>query len=121
MKVDEFKPLTKSAIRSLLESRHSRRESADGPDKRRLPRWALPGQVEIWVPEQDGSEVHNVGDIRELNEIGVGVQCGLKIEPGQVIFIAIHQPEASFHGKAIVRHCTPHSTGYHVGLEFECA
>ena len=120
MNVDEFQPLTKTAIRTLLEARQSGKEVLNEQDKRRLPRWPFPGKAELWLVKQDGSEPLVIGEIHELNEMGAGIRCGLRIEPGQVVTIAIHQPEASFHGTAVVRHCTAYSTGYQVGLEFEC-
>ena len=50
---------------------------------------------------------------------GIGIRADEALTPGVQLGIAVHEPEASFHGRAVVRHCTDTGQGYHiVGLEF---
>ena len=118
MNDEEFLPLTRSTIHDLLEARRSGERETKHEEKRRSPRWSFPGQVELWIPREDAPRTHFLGVVHELNETGVGVRCGSRVDPDQVITVAIHQPEASFYGSATVRHCTPCSPGYLIGLEF---
>lgn len=118
MDADEIVPLTAEAIKDLLEARRGGQAGTSEPDKRRLPRWAFPGAVEIWVPTGRGDERHVLGVCHNLTEHGVGVRVEETIEVGATLPIAVHQPERSFHGKGIVRHCTPRGEGYLAGLEF---
>jgi hypothetical protein len=119
MDADEIYPLSRDAIRNLLQARQSD-ETDSGPlGKRRLPRWPFPGTIELWLPTPGGREEHMLGTLRDLSETGVGMRGDVEVKTGQVLSIAVHQPEASFHGQATVRHCTAHGTGYYVGLEFK--
>ena len=116
MDADEILPLTRETVTRLLESRRS---SEGSPElaKREVPRWAFPGAVELWVPKR-GAEVHTLGVCQNLGERGVGVRCDEALKVGTTLPVAIHQPEASLHGKGIVRHCTPRGSGFLVGIEF---
>lgn len=118
MDADEIVPLTRDAIKELLRLRAG---GDDGGElgRRQLPRWPFPGAVEIWVPDAEGREVHVIATLHDMGEGGVGVRSDVRLEPGSTLNIAVHQPEASFHGQATVRHCTRRRTGYHVGMEFK--
>lgn len=118
MDADEIVPLTRDAVRRLLASRSENAPTPGAPGKRLAPRWPFPGAVEIWVPAQNGPEAHVIATLHDLSESGVGVRSDVKLEPGQVHSIAVHQPELSLHGQATVRHCTPRRTGYHIGMQF---
>ena len=118
MDADEIVPLTAEAIKDLLENRGPQQDETRGGDKRRVPRWAFPGAVEIWVPQEGGGESYFLGVCHNLTASGVGVRCDQTMDIGATMAIAIHQPERSFHGRGIVRHCTPRGKGYLVGFEF---
>ena len=118
MDADEIVPLTRDAIRRLLESRRADAADPSAPGKRQTPRWPFPGAVEIWVPAGERPETHVLATLHDLSEAGVGVRSDVKLEPGTVHAIAVHQPEMSLHGHATVRHCTPRRSGYHVGMQF---
>jgi hypothetical protein len=115
---DEIVPLTAEAIKNLLEARRGPKDETEGHEKRRAPRWAFAGAVEIWVPDEGGAERHVLGVCHNLTEGGVGVRLDETLDIGARLGIAVHQPEKSLHGKGIVRHCTPRGKGYLVGFEF---
>lgn len=119
MDADEIFPLSREAIRTLLENRRAADAEPGDLRRRRLPRWPFPGAVEMWVPTPEGREEHILGTLHDLSEGGVGLRSDVMLEPGQTLAVAIHQPEASFHGKAIVRHATKRASGYYIGMEFQ--
>ena len=120
MKADEFVALSRHAVEQLLAQRASTRIAApDGrPERRRHARWAFPAQVELWLAQPDGHEEHLLATCHDLSVGGVGVSCDRDLPIGLTIPIAIHQPEVTFHGHAIVRRCMRGPGGYLVGLEF---
>jgi hypothetical protein len=115
---DEIVPLTAEAIKELLDTRRGIQDGTQGRGKRRGPRWAFPGAVEIWLPDGQGGERYLLGVCHNLTEVGIGVRCDEAVEIGATLAIAIHQPERSFHGRGLVRHCTPRGKGHLVGFEF---
>ena len=119
MKLDEIQPLTPDRVADLVQARCGGNVKAATSCKRRKTRWPCRGNVELWLPRPGGPAEHVIGYLRELSEAGAGIRTKNEIEPGQVLSIAIHQPEASLYGKAIVRHCTHRPDGCHVGVEFE--
>jgi len=116
--VKEFIPLNRNTIAKLIENRWADDSGGNGKKRRRMERWPFPGQLQIWITDAAGEEVMLFGTCHNLNENGVGVTCERHVEPGQRVPIAIHQPEATFHGDGVVRHCTPTGSEYFVGIEF---
>lgn len=119
----EIYPLNRQTLGDMLARRGSSEGELNGaaakPGGRRAARWPFPGTVELWLPTPDGFERHQLATSHDLSVDGIGLRCDEKIEPGMELAIAIHEPEASFHGRAIVRHCTPDRRGgYVVGMEF---
>jgi hypothetical protein len=49
---------------------------------------------------------------------GVGLRCDEPLSPGLELAIAVHEPEVSLHGRAVVRHCTGMRGDYLIGVEF---
>jgi hypothetical protein len=119
MDADEIVPLTREALRNLLASRLQTGQAAEELARRRLPRWPFPGAVELWVADPGGPDKHIIATLHDLSEGGVGVRCDVTVAAGTTLPIAVHQPEISFHGHAMVRHCTPRGRGYLLGLEFQ--
>lgn len=116
--VKEFVPLNRATIAKLIENRQARDAGVSGRKRRRLARWPFPGQLQLWVRNAAGEEIQLFGTCHNLNENGIGVNCERHIEPGTRVPIAIHQPEATYHGEGVVRHSTPSGAEYFVGIEF---
>lgn len=118
MDVSEISPLTQAAVAQLLNSRMAKHGEDVDVCRRRAVRWSFPGTVELWVPGPDGEEYELATSVN-LSTTGVGLRLDHAIPPGTRLGIAIHEPEVSFHGRAVVRHCTEVEDGHHLaGLEF---
>lgn len=118
MATSEILPLTTQAIATLLKQRRAGEALKGGGDRRRMPRWPFPGTAELWIPGENGVEYHVVATSLNLSVSGIGVRCDEALKPGLELSVAIHEPEASFHGRAVVRHCTAIENEYLMGLEF---
>ena len=71
----------------------------------------------MWVRNRAGEEMELLATCHNLNSWGIGVICELMLEEGTQLPIAIHQPEATYHGTGVVRHCTSSDGEYFVGIE----
>jgi len=119
MDVAEICPLTEETILNLLKSRGAFAHMHTGSGRRQAERWPFPGTIELWIPDELGFHRHALGTCLDMSLDGAGVRCDDSLPVGLELDIAIHQPEASFHGRALVRHCTSTARGDHmVGLEF---
>jgi hypothetical protein len=117
MDVSEICPLTQSAVAQLLTSRMAALGDLDAC-RRSAVRWSFPGTVELWIPGPCGEEYELATSVN-LSTTGVGLRLDQGIAAGTKLGIAIHEPEVSFHGRAVVRHCTEIEEGHHLaGLEF---
>ena len=117
MNVSEICELTVQSISALLAQRHQ--PAANGKGCRRDGmRRAFPSTVELWVPDANGHEQYMLATSLNLGDRGIGVCSDVELEPGLRVGIAIHEPEATLHGQAIVRHCSPTRHGFRVGFEF---
>lgn len=111
-------PLTEAAITALLKSRQVA-EPASGPDGRRhAARWPFPGTVELWIPDENGVEWHRLATTLNMSVEGTGIRCDESLPIGLELALAMHEPEMSLHGRAVVRHCTDIGGEYLVGLQF---
>jgi hypothetical protein len=118
MDVSEICPLSQAAVAQLLTSRLAEHGAASDVCRRSAVRWSFPGTVELWVPGRNGEEYELATSIN-LSTSGVGIRLDHALRPGTKLAIAIHEPEVSFHGRAVVRHCTETERGYYLaGLEF---
>lgn len=119
METVEIFPLTEDSVSALLVNRENMHVGSNGGAQRKAPRWPFPGTVELWIPGEDGFERHALATSINLSIHGMGVRCEEELPPGMELEIAIHEPEASFHGRAIIRHCTPIPSGqYMIGVQF---
>ena len=118
MDVTEFCPLTEEAVARLLAGRKDTPSSSPSRERRATPRWPFPGTVEMWVKDDAGLEELRFATCLDLSPHGVGVKAEFELGPGLEFALAIHQPEASLYGRAVVRHCTEIETGYYMGLQF---
>ena len=116
--LQEIVQITEQSIAELLRSRYGETEGAPSGERRRHPRWPFPAPVELWVPLADGEEDLVLGRTLNLSLRGVGVLVDVPLEPGQEVSLAIHEPEATLYGRAVVRHCTEVECGNLMGLEF---
>lgn len=114
----EICPLTKRTIAKLIAVRHARAGGANVNGRRKAPRWPFPGTVELWIADEGGQEQLTLATSINLSLNGVGICIGEPLDLGLELPIAMHEPEASFHGRALVRHCTALDEGYYVGLKF---
>ena len=118
MNATEFCPLTETAVRNLLTGRELKLPDATSYARRRESRWPFPGTVELWVPDEAAVERYVLGTCLNLGMSGLGISCDEQLPVGMVLGLAVHQPEVSMHGRAVVRHCTGIPDGYFIGLEF---
>ena len=116
--VKEFLPLSRKTVARLIENRQAEDAGATGRRRRRRARWPFPGPLQLWVRNAAGEEIQLFGTCHNRNEHGIGVNCEQYVEPGTRVPIAIHQPEATYHGEGVVRHCTPSENEYFIGIEF---
>lgn len=118
METTEICPLTEDAVGELLARRSGEQRTAKAKGKRKASRWPFPATAELWVPEENGLAHHALGTALNLSLHGVGIRCAEPLAVGVELAIAIHEPEMSFHGRGLVRHCTAIEEDYLVGLEF---
>jgi len=118
METIEICRLSEQVIARLLAARVPRRATHAGNGRRKMPRWPFPGTVELWIPEKDGTERYTLATSLNLSLDGVGIRFDEPLPPGLELGIAIHEPEASLHGHAVVRHCTEIEEDYLIGLQF---
>lgn len=121
MNISEFCPLTSEAVAELLASRNTSEAQRSAGERRKTPRWPFPGTAELWIPDEDGIEHHALATSLDLSVDGVGIRCDEPLEPGLELAVALHEPEMSFHGRAVVRHCAAMGDEYLVGLQFVTA
>ena len=118
MDADEIVPLTADSVAELVRDHRSAERGAYETDQRRAPRWPFPGATQLWVPDAAGGETLVFGTCCNLSARGLAVRTEQPLPPGLTVPIAIHLPQASYHGKATVRHCTEKTKGYFIGMEF---
>ncbi len=115
----EFVRLNKDSIQRLIELRADEpAKNRNTPKRRRIQRWPFPGPVQLWFHDSTGEETQIIGTCHNLNENGIGLFCERAFDIGRQLPVAIHQPEATYHGDCVVRHCTQSGGEYFLGLEF---
>ncbi len=119
MNTAEICALTEQSVGELLAKRQSWASRADAGGRRRMMRWPFPGTVELWIPDGNGGERYNLATSINLSIDGIGIRADEELRPGLQLAVAIHEPEMSFHGQAVVRHCTETDPdSYILGLQF---
>ena len=116
METSEFCALTREAVAALLAGRGPTWSEPTG--RRQRARWPFPGTVEMWVNDGEDLDDLRLATCLNLSEDGIGVRSDEDLPVGFEMPIAVHQPEVSFHGRGVVRHCTPLDEGYYIGLQF---
>ncbi len=119
MDATEFRALGPNSIAKLLAGRQKSLKPSMWHGQRNAPRWPFPSTVELWVPDADGEEHYLLATSINLSTTGIGLKVEEPIAPGTDLALAIHEPEMSFHGRAMVRHCTETDRGFWIaGLQF---
>lgn len=118
MDAERIVKLTPEAIQELVESQRVDAHSKHTPGKRREERWPFPGTVEVWLPDDCYGERHILATLHNLSLSGLAMRTRRPIPTATRISLALHQPELSCYGHAIVRHCTRATVGYLIGVEF---
>ena len=118
MDADEIIPLNADTVQMLLESRQAQRRASGEKGRRVIERWPFPGTTQLWVYDSKHGERMVIGTCRDVSAAGVGIRLDEPLLAGTTVSIAVHQPEASYHGKAVVRHCTARKKGFFAGLQF---
>lgn len=118
MDADEIISLNPDSVHMLLESRQARRRSKTEECRRQVERWPFPGTTQVWITEGADKEKMVIGTCTDVSRAGMGLRVDEPLPMGETVAIAIHQPEASYHGRAIVRHCTSRRKTFFVGLQF---
>ncbi len=118
METAEICPLARNALARLLADRNAAAPDKNGKRRRKVSRWPFPGTVELWIPDEMGLERYTLATSLDLSLDGVGIRCDEPLSAGLELAIAIHEPEVTFHGRAVVRHCTEVEDEYLIGLQF---
>lgn len=118
MDAEKIVKMSPDSIREMLEYRHPGSTTKGRSGMREEDRWPFPGTVEVWLPEGSYGERHVLATLHNLSVNGLAMRTRRPIPTDTKLSIALHQPELSCYGEAIVRHCTRAHPGYLVGLEF---
>jgi hypothetical protein len=118
MEATEICRLTEEAVARVLSGRGVTAPRRGKKGRRLVPRWPFPGTVELWIPDGEGAERYELATSLNLSLNGMGIRCDEPLPAGLELAVAIHEPEVSFHGRALVRHCTEVDDEFLIGLEF---
>lgn len=118
MDADRIVKLTPAAVTELLDAHRVESVEKQGPGKRHAERWPFPGTIEVWLPENCYGELHFLATLHNLSAGGLAMRARRPVAVDTRISFAIHVPELSSYGEAIVRHCTQAHAGYLIGIEF---
>ena len=114
----EIYRLTEKAIDRLLAEQQQDGDVTHADCRRKTNRWPFPGTVEMWLPDENGVEQIALGTCVNLSRDGLAMLYEEALPIGQEMAMAVHQPAASLHGRAVVRHCSEKDDGYYIGVEF---
>lgn len=117
MDAEQIVKITPQVIATLLDSRNINTISKHPHGHRSEDRWPFAGTVECWLPDECYGERHLLATLHNLSNHGLAMRTRRPIPSDTKISLAIHQPEMSCYGHAIVRHCTRAPVGYLVGCE----
>lgn len=118
MDAERIVKLTPDAVQELLNSRKIPTHSNISDERRNQERWTFPGTVEVWLPDACYGERHLLATLHNLSPNGLAMRTRRPIPTETRVSFALHQPELSCYGHALVRHCTRAPIGYLVGMEF---
>lgn len=114
----EIYRLTEEAIDRLVSQQEQDSFAPNAECRRKSRRWPFPGTVEMWLPDENGVEQIALGSCVNLSRDGLAMLYEEALPLGLEMAMAVHQPVASLHGRAVVRHCSAKDDGFYIGLEF---
>ncbi len=114
----EIYRLTEKAIDRLLAEQQQDGNATPANCRRAAKRWPFPGTVEMWLPDENGVEQIALGSCVNLSREGLAMLYEEALPLGLEMAMAVHQPAASLHGRAVVRHCSAKDDGFYIGIEF---
>ena len=119
MQTDEIVAMTRERVAELVRAQqaHAEPDAFEGDEQREDTRWPFPGTVEVWPAGGDGRQ-HWLATCQNVGYGGLGMIADRPFKPDTPVEFACHLPEASFYGKATIRHCTEVPEGFLVGVEF---
>ena len=118
MDAEQIVKMTPETIQTLVDSRCIPAVAKHDGGQRREDRWPFPGTVEVWLPEGSYGEQYVLGTLHNLSPNGLAMRSRRPIANDTKISLAIHEPDLSCYGHAVVRHCTRAQVGYLIGVEF---
>jgi hypothetical protein len=118
MDAESIVKLTPDSIAELLDTQQTSSIQKQAPGQRREDRWTFAGAVEMWLPDDCYGERHVLATLHNLSRHGLAMRTRRPVPVDTKVSIAVHQPEMSCYGHALVRHCTQAHVGYLVGVEF---
>ena len=118
MDAEKILKLSPAVLGDLLALRRVSTMPKAAVQRRGEERWPFPGTVEVWLPDQCYGDRHLLATLHNLSQSGLAMRTRRVVPTDTRISLAIHQPEMSCYGDAIVRHCTRAPVGYLVGVEF---
>lgn len=118
MDAEQIVKLSPDAISELVRQYQIVAHQNTPPGQRREDRWPFPGTVEVWLPDECYGERHLLATLHNLSSHGLAMRTRRPVPTDTRLSLAIHQPELSCYGHAVVRHCTRAPVGYLVGVEF---
>lgn len=118
MDAEQIVRITPEVIRSLIQKSPAPTIAKQGPGRREQERWPFAGTVELWLPDTAYGEKHILATLHNISAGGLAVRSRLPIQTDTRVDLALHQPDLSCYGQAIVRHCTSAPSGYLIGVEF---
>jgi hypothetical protein len=74
--------------------------------------------VEVWLPEDCYGERHLLATLHNLSLDGFAMRARRPVPTNTKLEFALHEPELSCYGHALVRHCSQAPFGYLIGCEF---
>jgi len=118
MDAEQIVKLSPDAITAMVRQYQVACHHNTMPGQRREDRWPFPGTVEVWLPDECYGERHLLATLHNLSSHGLAMRTRRPVPTDTRLSLAIHQPELSCYGHAVVRHCTRAPVGYLVGVEF---
>ncbi len=118
MDAERIVKISPDSIRELIDSHQVKAVPKQANKLRREERWPFPGTVEVWLPEQCYGDRHVLATLHNLSPHGLAMRSRRPMDRDLKIALAIHQPELSCYGNAVIRHCTRAAAGYLIGIEF---
>ncbi len=115
----EVTVLTEKALGKLLAERQGISATKSKKCRRQAVRWPFPGTVQLWLNDETDGERLLLATSLNLSVQGMAIRCDESLEPGTEVTLAVHEPEVSFQGRAVVRHCAQNDDDiYCIGLAF---